>query len=218
MTERTWSSGLSPPPPQAARNRTVPATSSGRSARMRANYYSGERRRAPIGALRNEYRSVSLLGVGLRHRRGVEGALVGLALGLGVAAHGHRLLLALGGLRDLQQHVAVVTLRGALDQHGPALLGERLLEDEVRQRVLDVALDRAAQRPGAHGRVPALLDQEVLRRLLELQLQLALGQRGADAQEQQVDDLLDLDLRELVEDDDLVDPVQELRAEHLAEL
>ena len=35
-------------------------------------------------------------------------------------------------------------------------------QHEVRQRVLDVALDRPAERTGTHRRVPALLDQEVL--------------------------------------------------------
>ena len=63
-----------------------------------------------------------------------------------------------------------------LDHHGAAR-HELALEHEVGQRVLDVALDRPAQRAGAHRRVPALLDEEVLRALGQLELQVALGQR-----------------------------------------
>ena len=80
----------------------------------------------------------------------------------------------------------------------------------VGERVLDVALDRAAQRPGAHRRVPALVDQQLLRLLVELQLQLVLGDLRADPADHQVDDHLDLVAGQLVEDDHLVDPVQEL--------
>src|SRR3712207_8223389 len=46
--------------------------------------------------------------------------------------------------------------------------------------VLDVALYCAAQRPGAHRRVPPLLDQQVLGILGQLELQLALGHGLAD--------------------------------------
>ena len=49
------------------------------------------------------------------------------------------------------------------------------LQHLVGERVLDVALDRAAQRPGAHGRVPALVDQQLLGVLREVELQLVLG-------------------------------------------
>src|SRR5436190_1646735 len=68
-------------------------------------------------------------------------------------------LLALGRLVD--QH------RGAGRQLGP--------QDEVRERILDVALDRPAKRARAHRRVPALLDQEVLGLLGQIELELALG-------------------------------------------
>jgi len=56
--------------------------------------------------------------------------------------------------------------------------------------------------------VPALLDEEILGIVGELELQLAFGHGLADAKEQQLDDLLDLVLLELVEDDDVVDPVR----------
>ncbi len=45
---------------------------------------------------------------------------------------------------------------------------ELAAEHEVGERILDEALDRAAQRPGAHRRVEALLDEHVLRRVGQL--------------------------------------------------
>ena len=79
-------------------------------------------------------------------------------------------------------------------------------------------LDRAAQRPGAHGRVVALLDEQLARVVRQLDDDAVLAHLLADALHHQVDDLEDLDLLELVEDDDLVDAVQELGPEHLLEL
>ena len=105
-----------------------------------------------------------------------------------------------------------------VDDHGRARrhLGA---QDEVGERILDEALDRAPQRPGAHRRIPALLDEQVLGLLGELELELALGHRLADPQQQQLDDLLDLVLAgQLVEDDHVVDPVEELGPEDLLEL
>src|SRR3954447_16758325 len=124
----------------------------------------------------------------------------------GAAADGGRHLL---GRDDLERDLGLLALGRAADHdRGPRRqLGP---QDEVRERVLDVALDRATQRTRPHRRVPALVDQEVLGRLGELELQLALGQRLADAAQEQLDDRLDLVLGELVEDDDLVDAVEEL--------
>src|SRR5881275_206793 len=95
---------------------------------------------------------------------------------------------------------------------------ERAAEYEVRERILDVALDRAAQRPRAHRRVVSLLDEQVLRLVRELDRHLVRAHLLAQAAHQQLDDDLDLFLRELVEDDHLVDAVQELRPEHLLQL
>src|SRR5207248_584412 len=52
----------------------------------------------------------------------------------------------------------------------------------------------------------------------EVERQLALRHRLADPPQQKVDDLLDLVLRQLVEDDDLVDAVEELGPEDLLQL
>ena len=49
-------------------------------------------------------------------------------------------------------------------------------------------------------------------------MQLALGERFADPHQQQFDDRLDLVLLQLVEDDYVVDPIEELRAEDLLQL
>src|SRR5919197_276951 len=70
-------------------------------------------------------------------------------------------------------------------------------EDEVGQRVLDVALDRAAQRPGAHRRVVALLDEELLRGVRELDRGLVLADLVAQPLHHQIDDRHDLFLRQL---------------------
>src|SRR5205085_1729211 len=89
----------------------------------------------------------------------------------------------------------------------PARLLRLRGEHEVRERVLDVALDRTAQRAGAHRRVVALLDEHLLRALGQLDRDLVRAHLLAQALEHQVDDLHDLFLRQLVEDDHLVDPV-----------
>ena len=65
-------------------------------------------------------------------------------------------------LDDRQAHLALVVALGrGVDDDGRARR-ELLAQHEVGERVLDVALDRAAQRARAHRRVPALLDEQVL--------------------------------------------------------
>src|SRR4051794_20047315 len=121
------------------------------------------------------------------------------------------------GRDDLERDLGLLALGRPADHHRAA--GHELgAQDEVGQRVLDVALDRAAQRPGAHRRVPPLVDQQVLGILGELELELTLGQGLPDAAQEQLDDRLDLVLLQLVEDDDVVDAVEELGPEHLLEL
>src|SRR4051812_1048316 len=155
------------------------------------------------------------LAVGRRARRDrLAGRLVAaVLLAAGAADRGRHLLRLAHGQRDL----GVRALRRALDHDGRARrqLGA---EHEVRERILDVALDRPAERAGAHGRVPALLDQEVLCVLGELELQLALCERLADAAQEELDDRLDLLLLQLVEHDHVVDAVEELGAEDLLQL
>src|SRR5215213_139280 len=156
-------------------------------------------------------------------RRRIDGRRI-LVAGLGADAD----LLGLVGLRlqrflrlddrQLQRPVLVVAGRVAVDHHGRARLHLALAQDLVGEGILDVALDRAAQRTGAHRGIPALLDEDVLGVLGQLQLEVVLGDLDANAVDHQVDDLLDLLLGELVEDDHLVDPVEELRSEDFFEV
>ena len=91
-------------------------------------------------------------------------------------------------------------------------------QDLLRQRVLDLALDGAAQRPRAQLRVVALLGEQQLRLGRELQAETLALELLRHPLDHQVDDLGDLRLAQLVEDDHLVDAVQELGAEAPLEL
>ncbi len=90
---------------------------------------------------------------------------------------------------------------------------ELLPEDLLRERVLDHALDRPPQRTSAELRVVALLGEQQLGLVRELEVEALPGQLLDDPLDQQVDDVGDVLGRQLVEDDDLVDAVQELGAE-----
>ena len=81
---------------------------------------------------------------------------------------------------QLQRMVFLVTLRVPLDLHGRAR-GHLAGQDLVGEQVLDVALDRPAQRPRAHRRVEALVHQKLLGVLGEVELELVLGHLRADA-------------------------------------
>src|SRR3954468_14010990 len=128
----------------------------------------------------------------------VTGRLLALAT-LGADAHGLALL-GLGRSDDLDVDLALAVVRpadiglGDLDRGARLHLGP---QHRVGERVLDVALDRAAQRPGTHGRVESLLDQEVLRVVREVERELALRHRLPDAPQEEIDDRLDLVLLEL---------------------
>src|SRR3954447_13724427 len=110
---------------------------------------------------------------GLRLRL-VAGAVGAVSLGLAAAVLlrsdadllALRLRFALRLLRgdDLQAERFVLLVAGgvAADHHRRAWSHLAPAQDFVGERVLDVALDRPAQRAGAHRRVPALVDQQVL--------------------------------------------------------
>src|SRR6185369_3386875 len=96
----------------------------------------------------------------------VAGVAVGLALGV-VLLRPDADLLALGLLDrfrlrllrgddlEAERFVLLVAALVAADHHRRAWGHFALAQDFVGQRVLDVALDRPAQRAGAHRRVPA---------------------------------------------------------------
>src|SRR5919198_5726607 len=94
-------------------------------------------------------------------------------------------------------------------------LAEAALEERRRERVLDQALQRTLQRTRTVRRIPTCLRQQLLRRRRQLDVDPPLRQPSPQSRELELDDLRELLARELLEDDDLVDPVQELRPEAL---
>ena len=96
-------------------------------------------------------------------------------------------------------------------------LAELALQHAHRQRVEHPALDGPLQRPRAIRRVVALCDQHVLRPVGQLDVDLAILEPLHEAAQLDVDDLPHLLARQRVEEDDLVDAVEELRPEVLAQ-
>ena len=94
---------------------------------------------------------------------------------------------------------------------------ELSFQQRQRQRVLQVLLDRPLERPRAVGRVVARLGQEVARPVGEAQRQPALGQHPVEPAQLDLHDLAQVGPRQAVERHDLVDAVQELRRERLAQ-
>ena len=92
--------------------------------------------------------------------------------------------------------------------------GLELPTDEgTGERVLDQALDRPLERPRPECRVRALANDECLRGLGELEMEVLAGQAAGQVGHEQFDDGPEVVVRQGVEDDDLVDPVEELRSE-----
>src|SRR5947208_14627095 len=65
-------------------------------------------------------------------------------------------------------------------------------EQAEGKRVLDHALDRTLERPGAVGGIPAGVGEHLLRVVRQLELDSALGQTPAQTRELQLDDLGEL--------------------------
>ena len=81
-----------------------------------------------------------------------------------------------------------------VDHHD--LTGAQLAEEDLlREHVLDLALDRAAQRPGTQDRVVAPLGEQVLGRAGELDAHVLVAQPLVELGDHQVDDRDDLVLR-----------------------
>ena len=77
----------------------------------------------------------------------------------------------------------------------------------------DLALDEPLQRPRPEDRLEASFGKPFSGRGRDLQVHLAIPKPIVDLIDLDLDDLADLVLRERLEDDDLVDPVQELGPE-----
>ena len=88
-------------------------------------------------------------------------------------------------------------------------------QDLLRQRILDLRLDGALQRPRAVHGIEARLADPIARGIVEPQLDVALRQTLAQPAELDVDDRADLLAAERMEHHDLIDSVDELGPEML---
>ena len=100
--------------------------------------------------------------------------------------------------RELKPGV-LIGVRRSIDPHLGLIL-ELPSQEVLGQRVLDVALDRAAQRTRAVVRVEALVDEEVDRALVST-TSMSCGEPRPDLGQLQVDDPGEVLDRERVEDD-----------------
>src|ERR671926_260900 len=108
------------------------------------------------------------------------------------------------GLLDGGRAVRELAALGVdLDDRGVA---ERALDERLGERVFDVLLERAPERPRAVGAVAAgLLDDPALGLLRQADFEAATGERLVQLLDLEADDLQQLVVGELVEDDDLVE-------------
>ncbi|CKS72313.1 Protein of uncharacterised function (DUF3170) [Mycobacterium tuberculosis] len=93
-----------------------------------------------------------------------------------------------------------------------------LEEDLLRELIFDLTLDGAPQRAGPQHRVEATLGQQRLGRIGQHQRHVLALELAGDPADHQVDHPDDLLAGQLVEDDDVVDAVEELRAEVFLQL
>src|SRR5439155_24296905 len=91
--------------------------------------------------------------------------------------------------------------------------GEALLEQRLREAILDLILNHAAQRAGAEDGVPALLADPVEGGNRHLELHALGSELSLDALHLVLDDLADVLPGQRVEDNGGVQPVNELRPE-----
>jgi len=96
-------------------------------------------------------------------------------------------------------------------------LAKLSLENRQCKRVEDPALDGPLERPRTVDRIVSFLDDEVTRFVGQLDPELPLFQAAEQRRQLNVDDLADLGPPERVEEDDVVDAVQELGLEMLAQ-
>ena len=97
-------------------------------------------------------------------------------------------------------------------------VGQRAVDDLPRERRLDNALDQPLERARAEHRIVAFLRDVPARGFGQLDAQVALGEQLLESLQLQADDVLELRLAQRSEDDDVVEPVQELRPEVLPQL
>ncbi len=107
-------------------------------------------------------------------------------------------------------------------EHDPAVfdvdddvvpLAKLTLEHAHGEGVEHPALNRALERSGSVGRFVSLVDEHALGCIGKGYVNLPIFQASHQPTKLNVDDLLEMLAAERVEEDDLVNPVQELRAE-----
>src|SRR5262245_54399206 len=108
--------------------------------------------------------------------------------------------------------------RVALDDDADHVAGTEIAaQDTLCERILQLLLDRALQRPRPVDGIEARLREAVARSGIELEADLALAQASLQVLELDIDDLANVLLLERVKHDDVVDAIDELRAEALAD-
>src|SRR5437879_9482898 len=122
---------------------------------------------------------------------------------------------SLAGDRGLWPEDDRVALRVDRDRVAVVQLALQQLE---RKRVLNQALDGPLERPRPEGRVVALASQEAPRRVGDLELDPPRREPAPEVSELDVHDPGDLVAPERREDHYLVDPVEKLRPERVAQL
>mmetsp|Transcript_40638 Transcript_40638/g.67951 ORF Transcript_40638/g.67951 Transcript_40638/m.67951 type:complete len:385 (+) Transcript_40638:962-2116(+) len=106
-----------------------------------------------------------------------------------------------------------------LYRHHCGALGLQLaLQDTLRQHVLQHRVHHAPQGPGAVGGVVAAAHHQVLELRRDLQLDFLLGKLLDDVAQHDLCNLVYLGLSQLVEHDDVVQPIQELGLEEPLQL
>src|SRR4029077_5615900 len=92
---------------------------------------------------------------------------------------------------------------------------ELALQDLLGERILDLLLDGALERPRPVHRIEARLAEKIARGIIERHVHVALLQTLAQVHELDVDDRADLLRAERMEHHDVIDAIDELRAETL---
>ena len=100
----------------------------------------------------------------------------------------------------------------------PILTFEGTPEDFFGERIFDTTFDASSQRPGPVVEIPALVDQELASLVVQYEFQATVGKPFVDLGQFEIDDLLKVFAGELSEDDDFIEPTQELRLEEPLDL
>src|SRR5450631_1322324 len=96
-------------------------------------------------------------------------------------------------------------------------VADAAIEDLSGERILDQALDGALERTGSVGAIVAGFEDGLARGRRQVDGDLAIGQQLLQVSEAEIDDVRELLFAEWMEDDYIVDTVEKLGAEVLAQ-